>query len=203
MSGAPMPEFFKQLIQQIENADLPDNPEAHFIDVIPACNRYENNTQPVWELDGIGDTYADRLCKAGIPNTHVLADTSTEELADITSAGETQAEQWVSQVEEATLHDNDDVWMTVMVIPGGGDIDNIMAFIDNTTGINAPFDGHTVRFYMTSNLPEIEAEETNPDALHSKEIDVITDGIRKHFDTPISETPYAALTQNTNQQHKH
>lgn len=191
MSGVPVPQVFEELAKQLEAAHTFQT--AHFIDVIPAVNRYETDAKPVRDITGIGNTYADRLTNAGITDTHILADTPTTELATVTETTEQQAEKWVSQVPEATIYDNDDVWMTVMVIPGGTDIDTIMAFVDSITGMNKPFNGDTVRFYLGSDDPEPEAKKTNPETLHAKEIDVITTGIQKHFDMPISGTPYAQV----------
>lgn len=192
MSGMPLPRIFEKLAEEIEVTHNAEN--AHFIDVIPAQNRYKNDAEPIRELNGIGETYADRLTNAGVSDSHALADTPVAELARIASVSEKQAERWVEQVPEATIYDNDDVWMTVMVIPGGADTGTIIQFIDAITGVNAPFDGNTVRFYLMNEAPESEAAKTDPEMLHAKEIDVITNAIKTYFDTPLSETPYAPTT---------
>lgn len=172
--------------------------DAHFIDVIPAEYRYENDAAPVTEINGVGDVYADRLHTAGITNTHMLGDAGVEELTHITETGTAEVNQWVDQISEATIYDDENVWMTIMVIPGAGDMNNIMGFVDSITGEDAPFDGDTVRFYRHSDPPENVGMDTDLETLHSGEIDVITTAIQKWFDMPISQTPYAPVASATN-----
>jgi hypothetical protein len=173
--------------------------DTHFIDVIPSEYRYENDAKSVTELSGVGDVYADRLHAAGITNTHMVGDAGVEELTQITNASTTEVNEWLEQIPEATIYDDEEVWMTIMVIPGTGDMSDIMGFVDSITGKEEPFDGDTVRFYRHSNPPENVGMDTNLEALHSGEIDVITTAIQEWFDMPISQTPYAAVMSTANE----
>lgn len=196
MQPNPARYIFEQILAEVDGVELIQ--DAHFIDVIPAEYRYEHDAEPVSELNGVGDVYADRLVDAGITNTHVMGDSSTEELTRITEASTSQVNQWLEQISKATIYDDEDVWMTIMVIPGAGDMNNIMGFVDSITGEDAPFDGDTVRFYRHSDPPENVGMDTDLETLHSGEIDVITTAIQKWFDMPISQTPYAPVASATN-----
>lgn len=193
MQRIPIDGLLEQVLGELESRGVREN--AHVIDVIPAKYRYASPAEPVKNIDGVGDVYSERLVEAGVTDTHALADCSVDELRRVTDATESEVEHWVEQVPEADIYDDDDVWMNAMVIHGGGSIDDIISFIDSITGVSNPFDGDTVRFYLASNPPENIAMKTNPEALHRREIDVITTGIKKYFDMPISNTPYATVMQ--------
>ena len=101
MQPNPARYIFEQILAEVDGVELIQ--DAHFIDVIPAEYRYEHDAEPVSELNGVGDVYADRLVDAGITNTHVMGDSSTEELTRITEASTSQVNQWLEQISKAKI----------------------------------------------------------------------------------------------------
>jgi polyhydroxyalkanoate synthase len=59
----------------------------------------EEATRRLEDVDGIGDTYADRLQRAGIETEGELAQTSAERVAEIAQVSEDRAGQWITQAQ--------------------------------------------------------------------------------------------------------
>lgn len=59
----------------------------------------EDATERLADLEGIGQTYAERLQAAGIETEGELAQTSVEEVAEIAEVGEDRASEWINQAQ--------------------------------------------------------------------------------------------------------
>jgi polyhydroxyalkanoate synthase len=65
---------------------------------VEAADASEEEPADVESVNGIGPTYAERLRDAGIETVADLAERDAAELAEITNASPSQAEEWLAQV---------------------------------------------------------------------------------------------------------
>lgn len=61
----------------------------------------EREGEALADLDGIGETYADRLASDGIRTVDQLARTSADEVASVAEVGDERAAEWIQQAQDA------------------------------------------------------------------------------------------------------
>lgn len=79
-------------------ADAADTSEDAAEELIEAAVDHEGES--LADLEGIGETYADRLAADGIRTVDELARTSADEVADVTEVREERAAEWVQQAQD-------------------------------------------------------------------------------------------------------
>lgn len=80
-------------------ADAASTTEARAEEWIEAAVDYEGVA--LADLEGIGETYSERLTAAGIRTVDQLARTSAEEVAEIAEVDEDRAGEWIQQAQDA------------------------------------------------------------------------------------------------------